>query len=67
MVAFESSDNFASAVILQTFLYGLGIPSTFDYILDPENSRADFKQELNSSRPGAIRREVGTADMKFVP
>jgi hypothetical protein len=50
MVAFESSDNFAAVVILQTFLYGLGIPSTYGYILDPENSRADFKKPILDRR-----------------
>jgi hypothetical protein len=46
MGAFESLDNFASVGILQTFLYGLCIPFTYGYILDPENSRADFKKPI---------------------
>jgi hypothetical protein len=52
MVAFESPYNFAyvSVGILQTFWYGLSIPCTYGYILDPENSRANFKKHILDRR-----------------
>jgi hypothetical protein len=67
MVAFEFPYNFASVGILQTFWYGLGIPSTYGYILDPENSHADFKKHILDRRsvlPYGINLTLAPIDRK---